>query len=358
MSNTFVHDRQRLGTLGALIQARDYLADNFCVIYGDLFISETNLGGLFRVFEEDECSALILAKYTNHPEDSDLIRTDAHWSATGFMKYPHEMVPELPIGNAGIFFLKKDCIPSEVPSRPQDIFQDLLPKLLENDARIRVVFHQGIIRDVGRVDRLQDETLAEELPITLSSKTAIFFDRDGVLNVPNGHISHIQELFLYPYTSELLQAAVGEFNFLGLVTNQPVIARGEASCREVEEINSHILTLSHLPATTFSVIKYCPHHPDAGFPGEIPHLKKYCSCRKPAPGMLLDALAELRVRATSCIFVGDLESDLQAAEAVGMQWIHLIDEALLPCTVSHMHNRGRCMSAKDLISGLKNGSIS
>lgn len=355
-SNTFVHDRDRLGTLGALIQAREHLADEFCVIYGDLFISDTNLGKLFELFQAEDCAALILAKFTDHPEDSDLIRADERWNAVEFMKYPHKSVPNLPIGNAGIFFFKKDCIPSEIPTQSKDIFKDLLPQLLKDQIHIRVIFHQGSIRDVGQVNRLRDKSLTGRSSRGLSRKTAVFFDRDGVLNVPAGHIKKREELRLTPFATELLSAAIQEFDYLGLITNQPVVARGEATCRDVEEINSHLLTLSNLPQTTFSVIKYCPHHPDSGFQGEVSQLKKYCSCRKPAPGMIIEALAELHVRATSCVFIGDSLTDLQAAEAVGMKWIHLVEKSQLPCTIWELKGRGRCMSAEDLISWLKNGA--
>jgi len=103
-----------------------------------------------------------------------------------------------------------------------------------------------------------------------------------------------------------------------VVTNQPVIARGDCTVETLDAIHARLETLLGRDGAWVDAIHYCPHHPDGGFPGEVPALKIPCDCRKPAPGPLLQAAATLRIdRAASCM-IGDRPADVGAARAAGI----------------------------------------
>ncbi|WP_164256178.1 HAD-IIIA family hydrolase, partial [Stenotrophomonas maltophilia] len=65
----------------------------------------------------------------------------------------------------------------------------------------------------------------------------------------------------------------------------------------------------------------CPHHPDAGFPGEVPALKVACTCRKPEPGLILRAAEELNADLARSWMIGDTTSDMLAARRAGVRGI-------------------------------------
>ena len=101
-----------------------------------------------------------------------------------------------------------------------------------------------------------------------------------------------------------------------VVTNQPVIARGETTYKELEEIHNKMETLLGQEGAYLDAIYFCPHHPHRGFEGEIPELKINCNCRKPKPGMLLKAAA-------------DSDLDVQAGINAGCKAMNIEDGQLL-----------------------------
>ena len=80
-----------------------------------------------------------------------------------------------------------------------------------------------------------------------------------------------------------------------VVTNQPVVARGEVAFQELEEIHNKMETELGLQGAYLDAIYYCPHHPHKGYEGEVPELKIECDCRKPKPGMLLKAADDYNI---------------------------------------------------------------
>lgn len=146
---------------------------------------------------------------------------------------------------------------------------------------------------------------------------AVFLDRDGTINRYVGFLRNIDEFELLPGVAQ----AVRKINELGwlavVVTNQPVIARGEVTEEQLEAIHCKMETLLGREGAWLDAIYYCPHHPDKGFPGERPELKIHCSCRKPAPGMLLDAAQRFNIDLSRSWMVGDGKNDVLAGKNVG-----------------------------------------
>lgn len=139
----------------------------------------------------------------------------------------------------------------------------------------------------------------------------LLLDRDGVLNVEapdRGHVTDPADWRWMPGALDAL-ATLGRSGLrLSLCTNQSVVGRGGASRAQVDAVLARMEADAAAAGARFAHIGVCPHAPGAG-----------CPCRKPAPGLLLDAVARSGIAADHTAFVGDSPSDLQAALAAGVQ---------------------------------------
>ena len=171
--------------------------------------------------------------------------------------------------------------------------------------------YEGVCRDF-RTGKVQDRNLR-------NPQKAIFLDRDGTINRYVGFLRREEEFELLPDVAQ----AIGKINASGylavVVTNQPVIARGEVTVPQLQNIHNKMETLLGLEGVFVDAIYYCPHHPHKGYEGEIPELKFDCDCRKPKPGMLLQAAKDLNIDLSRSWMIGDGENDVKAGLAAGCQ---------------------------------------
>lgn len=141
---------------------------------------------------------------------------------------------------------------------------------------------------------------------------AIFLDRDGAINKYVGFLSDINDFELIEGVAEAIKK-INESGYLAIVvTNQPVIARGEVSWDELYEIHRKMQTLLGKQGAYLDGIYVCPHHPDKGFEGERPEYKIDCDCRKPKPGLLLRAAKDFNIDLSLSFMIGDSERDVEA----------------------------------------------
>ena len=147
---------------------------------------------------------------------------------------------------------------------------------------------------------------------------AVFLDRDGVISAERGAVELNDARDLLPGAA----AAIGRLNrsdYLAVVvTNQSGVAKGMMSEADIELAHAGMETALGAEGAYLDRIYYCPHHPESGFPGERPELKIRCGCRKPEPGMLLDAARALNIDLARSFFVGDTTGDLLAARRAGV----------------------------------------
>lgn len=150
-----------------------------------------------------------------------------------------------------------------------------------------------------------------------NKQKAIFLDRDGTINKYVGFLRKIDEFELLPGVEEAIKK-INESGYLAIVvTNQPVIARGEVTLEELNEIHKKLETELGYEGAYIDGLYYCPHHPHKGYEGEIPELKIDCECRKPKPGMLLKAAEDFNIDLSQSWMIGDGENDVKAGKAAG-----------------------------------------
>ncbi len=146
------------------------------------------------------------------------------------------------------------------------------------------------------------------------AKIAVFLDRDGVINQDTGYVSCIDDFHFIDGAIEALQLLKKKGYSLVVVTNQSGIARGYYSEEQFMQLTEWMDWSLADRDVDLDGIYYCPHHPTAG---EAPY-RQECNCRKPAPGMLLDAARELDIDLAGSYMVGDKAADMQAARAAGV----------------------------------------
>ena len=110
-----------------------------------------------------------------------------------------------------------------------------------------------------------------------------------------------------------------------MVTNQPVVAMGKLTIKELENINSFIIKYCLEKKLKIDVISFCPHHPHMGFEKEVPMLKKDCFCRKPNPGMFFEQSFLRNICLKESLMIGDSEVDKIAAANASCNFLN-VDE--------------------------------
>jgi D-glycero-D-manno-heptose 1,7-bisphosphate phosphatase len=184
------------------------------------------------------------------------------------------------------------------------------------------------VKDMGTLERYRAVVSDFEKGIVegknLSRKQrAVFLDRDGTINVYKGFLRDIDDFELLPGVAQAVRRINDSGYLCIVVTNQPVIARGEVTEEELDRIHMKMETLLGKEGAYVDAVYYCPHHPDKGFDGEIPELKIDCNCRKPKPGMLLKAAEDFNIDLSKSYMVGDGENDVLAGEAAGCRAFRL-----------------------------------
>jgi D-glycero-D-manno-heptose 1,7-bisphosphate phosphatase len=156
---------------------------------------------------------------------------------------------------------------------------------------------------------------------------AIFLDRDGVINpyVYNAEFGTVDspnspdEFTLIPGAGE----AVAEFNRLGflvvVVSNQPGIAKGKFTPALLEQVDAKMRAGIAACGGKLDAVYYCFHHPDA----VVPVYREHCECRKPRPGMLLEAARQLDIDLKNSYMIGDGVTDIEAGRAAGTHTVFI-----------------------------------
>ena len=160
----------------------------------------------------------------------------------------------------------------------------------------------------------------------------VFLDRDGVINADIGYLWRREDFVWIPGAP----AAIRLFNERGrpvvVVTNQSGVARGYYSEQDVESLHRWMNDELNRQGARIDAFYFCPHHPD----GAIPEYTRVCDCRKPQPGMLLQAMEDWRADPAKSFLIGDKESDVAAAAAAGIRGYLFDGKNLLEFVEDHI----------------------
>ena len=150
---------------------------------------------------------------------------------------------------------------------------------------------------------------------------ALFLDRDGIINVDHGYVHKIADFEFVDGIFELCRLAISKGYQIFVITNQAGIARGYYDKQTFEALSQWMVSKFKEQEVIISKVYYCPHHPDKG----VNEFVMSCDCRKPEPGMIMQAQKEYAIALAESIFIGDKISDMQAASNAGIKTRILVD---------------------------------
>jgi D,D-heptose 1,7-bisphosphate phosphatase len=151
----------------------------------------------------------------------------------------------------------------------------------------------------------------------MKKNTAVFLDRDGTINEEVGYLDSIDKFKIIPCAFEAIRLINESGMKAVVVSNQAGVARGLFTEDLVRTINDILQTTLRQEGAYIDNYYYCPHHPTEG---EEPY-RQICDCRKPAPGMLLQAARDLNINLKNSYLVGDRFNDIEAGKKIGVRGV-------------------------------------
>lgn len=322
---SYFKEEEPLGTGGALYYAKGKYDEDFALLFGDLMIDID--WKKFLSFHKEKGSSLTPFAHPNsHPFDSDLILTDKEGKILGIDSknnvrdyFYHNLT------NAGLYICSPEVI--DFLDKPEKIdFEKVILRHFIELGKAYAYSSSEYVKDCGTPDRyeavqadIRSGTVRDK-NLSLPQK-AIFLDRDGVLNVFGDFVKSPDKLILKDDAAASLKR-INASPYLSIcVTNQPVVARGDVTFAELEEIHKKLETELGKGGSYLDGLYYCPHHPHKGYEGEIPELKIECDCRKPKIGLLLKAKERFNIDLSSSWMIGDTKRDVQTGLNAGCRTI-------------------------------------
>lgn len=328
----FISEDVPLGTAGALYYVKEYIDEDFLFINGDLVI-DVSIARMHAFHMQNKALATLFVHPNSHPYDSDIVMKDSACRVTkidfkdSVRDYDYDNCV-----NAGMVIFSPQVLNRFQEPKKKALEKDVIAALVEQGERVFAYASPEYIKDVGTPDRLETaQTEYESGMITRRNlnypQKAIFLDRDGVLNVFKGLITDPAQMELAEGVPEAL-VSLNQSDYLALVvTNQPVIARGDCSVQELNSIHKRLYTLLGNAGCYVDDLIYCPHHPDSGYEGEVRDLKIDCTCRKPKTGMIDALVKKYNIDLKQSFFVGDTYRDVQTGYNAGVKTILIPSDA-------------------------------
>lgn len=332
----YIEEKEPLGTAGSFYYLKEYINDDFLLLNGDIIfdLDVKKFAASHKKNKENGALVTLFTHPNNHPYDSGIIIANQDGKVTNWLHKEDERLWYKNRVNAGIHMLSPEVLELVPNPIKTDMDRDILKPLIPEN-KLYVYDSPEYVKDMGTPDRFHEteKELETNFPAKKNLGTkqkAIFLDRDGVLNVYKGFVRNIEDFELVNSAAEAV-SLINHSGYLAIViTNQPVIARGEITWEELNEIHNKMETLLGQKGAFLDDIFICPHHPDKGFEGERSEYKIECNCRKPKPGLIINAAQKYNIDLSQSWIIGDDERDIIAGEAAGchttlIETAHFID---------------------------------
>lgn len=323
--NYFIEDAP-LGNAGALFRLREKIGtEPFLLLNAD---SAFDVDFLRMVdFHKQHGGLVTLFTHPNsHPYDSGLIIADENGVVKQWLS-KEDVRPQWYENcvNAGLHIIDPNVLDLASKDINLNYKVDLDRQLLKPLCKTGMMYSYNspeYVKDMGTPERFQQVEDDYKRGIVAAKnlhnkQRAVFLDRDGTINKYVGFLRNIDDFELIEGVANAIRL-INKSGYLAIVvTNQPVIARGEVSWNQLHEIHRKMETLLGKNGAYLDGIYICPHHPDKGFPNERPEYKINCNCRKPKPGLLLKAAKDYNIDLKSSYMIGDTDTDAKAGENAG-----------------------------------------
>jgi D,D-heptose 1,7-bisphosphate phosphatase len=327
-SISYFTETEPLGTAGALYKLKN-LSDNFILLNGDV-IFDIDFSRMIGFHKEKNAHVTLAVHPNSHPFDSALITTNNNSQVTSWLNKEDERKWYKNQVNAGVHILSADFLENCPQSKEKiDLDRDMLKPSISG-GKIFAYSTPEYIKDMGTPERYAQVTSDIEKGIVhgknlKAKQKCVFLDRDGTINVliENNFVTKPEQFELIEGAAEAVKK-INSLGFLAIViTNQPVIARGEVDFQTLDLIHMKMETDLGKYGAYIDDLFYCPHHPDKGFEGERPEYKIDCDCRKPKPGMILKAAEKYNIDLSQSYMAGDDKRDMLAGINSGCKPVFL-----------------------------------
>ena len=317
----YYFEKEPLGNAGALFRIKDKLSEVFLLLNADA-IFDVDFNRMIKYHREKDALVTLFTHPNSHPYDSGLIITDKDGRVIKWLTKEDERPNWYKNRvNAGIHVINRKVLDVNIDTPKIDLDRQIL-KPLSGSGKMVVYDSPEYVKDMGTPERyfkvVEDfkNGIVESKNLSKKQK-AIFLDRDGTLNKYVGFLTSVDELQLIDGVTDAIKK-INDSQYLAIViTNQPVVARGEVSFDELDEIHNKLETLLGKDGAYLDAIYYCPHHPHSGYEGEVKELKFDCECRKPKPGLILQAAKDFNIDLSNSFMIGDSESDVLCGNNAG-----------------------------------------
>lgn len=319
-----LHEQEQRGTVAALIlAAQESNADRFLVILGDILMSFP-VDHMLGAWRRGRVDVAVAVHPSTHPEDSDAVFCRFDGTVRVVPKaQPRGLIPNM--SSAGLFAITRAGL--QKYGHLRDFGSDVLPAAAR-DGELFTYVSSHYYKDTGTPARLATaiadiDSGAFTRRGQVAPRPALFLDRDGVINPSEPEFYGPEDYVLNSGVAEAIRAG----NVAGVpvivLTNQPHIAKGLMTFEDHERVRAQMDRLLAEHGAFVDDYLYCPHHPEAGFEGEVPELKGPCNCRKPAAGLATAAAERHSLDLSRSVMVGDTSRDRGMARAAGMAYVHV-----------------------------------
>jgi len=317
---SYYNETEPLGTAGALYKLKN-LSDDFILLNGDT-IFDIDFSRMIKFHREKEAHVSLAVHPNSHPFDSALIISNDSNQVTGWLNKEDERTYYKNQVNAGLHIISTDFLKSCLQTKEKvDLDRDMLKPSISG-GKIFAYCTPEYIKDMGTPERYAQVTsdiengIVRQKNLSVKQK-CVFLDRDGTINKFNDFITKPEDFELIDGAAEAIKK-INTMGYLAIViTNQPVIARGEADFETLDLIHMKMETDLGRYGAYIDDLFYCPHHPDKGFEGERPEYKIECDCRKPKPGLIFKAATQYNIDLSQSYMVGDDMRDINAGKNAG-----------------------------------------
>ncbi len=318
-----------LGTAGALYYLKNKIDDDFIFLLADVFI-DIDFKKMEYFHYKNDADVTLLTHPNSHPYDSDLVVSDKN---NKVLKFDHKTNDRTKYNyhnlvNAGVMIFSKETLNYIQEEKKYSYEKDIIAPLIKN-GKVFSYKSSEYAKDMGTPERYimvqkdYDNGLIELKNLSRKQK-CIFIDRDGTINKYVGFLRNESQMELIPGVSTAIKNINNSEYLCIVITNQPIIARGEVTVDQLDEIHKKMEKLLGNDGAYINDLYYCPHHPDRGYEGEVTELKVVCDCRKPSTGLIKKAVEDYNIDLSQSFMIGDSTLDIKLAENSGMKSILLL----------------------------------
>lgn len=318
----YIVEKEPLGTAGAFFYLKEMIVEDFVLLLGDLIL-DIDYNRFIEFHREHSADITLFSHPSSHPYDSDVLVVDKDRRVIKFLlknekreEYYHNLV------NAGVYCINYKVLNSITELKKRDLEQEVIVRQIRYGS-VYAYKSTEYVKDMGTPERwrMVSEDMRNGLVERRNLKNkqkAIFLDRDGTVNKQKGYIKSVDEFELLPQVAEAVRNINHSMYLAIIITNQPVVARGECDISELERIHMKMEMELSKDGGYIDDIFYCPHHPDSGFEGEVLDFKISCDCRKPGIAMIKKAAEKYNIDLSQSWCIGDTTIDIQTGKNAGM----------------------------------------